>query len=63
MNTPLNANNMRRAENIIESIGTGQQYQTAKIKRIKREDGLLEREEFDEEKIILTEDNRQILFG
>ena len=34
-----------------------------KVKVIKQEKGLIERQENDETKIILAEDNRQVIFG
>lgn len=53
----MNANLMNSAEQLIESINEEQ-----KVKIVKRDRGLLERTE-NEEKIILTEDNRQVLLG
>lgn len=53
----MNANLINNAEQLIESINTEQ-----KVKYIKRDRGLLERTE-NEEKIILAEDNRQVLLG
>ena len=53
----MNANLINNAEQLIESINEEQ-----KVKYIKRDRGLLERTE-NEEKIILTEDNRQVLLG
>lgn len=53
----MNANLMNSAEHLIESINEEQ-----KVKIVKRDRGLLERTE-NEEKIILTEDNRQVLLG
>lgn len=58
----FNSNNMSRASALINEIG-GNDYKTVKVKRIRKEDGLLERTEYDEEKVILVEDNRQMLFG
>ena len=57
MKKAINSNRINEAEEIINSFGT-----TKKVKYIKKEPGLLERKE-NEEKIILTEDSRQILFG
>lgn len=34
-----------------------------KVKYIKKDKGLIERDTIKDEKVILTEDNRQILFG
>lgn len=53
----LNSNSMENAQSIIDALGT------ANVKRIRKDAGLLEREKMNDEKIILTEDNRQILFG
>ena len=53
----MNANLINNAEQLIESINEEQ-----KVKYIKRDRGLLERTE-NEEKIILAEDNRQVLLG
>lgn len=58
----INANNMSRAYNLVNEISDNG-FKPAKVKRIKKEDGLLERAEYAEEQIILAEDNRQILFG
>lgn len=53
----LNENVFHNAETLLDGMGAPK-----KIKRIRKEAGLLERQE-SEEKIILTEDNRQVLFG
>lgn len=53
----LNENNFANAQNLLNSLGGDK-----KIKRIRKEAGLIERAQSDE-KIILTEDNRQVLFG
>ena len=52
-----NSNDIAKAENIINS------FSSPNVKRIKRDNGLIERTEMDNEKIILAEDNRQVLFG
>ena len=52
----MNANLINNAEQLIES------NEEQKVKYIKRDRGLLERTE-NEEKIILAEDNRQVLLG
>ena len=57
MASTMNSNNIKDAQNIINSIGN------AKVKVIKKDAGLIEREDNCDEKVILTEDNRQILFG
>lgn len=54
----MNANNLSNAQSIIESLNG----ETRNVKYIKKERGLMERQE-NEDKIILTEDNRQILLG
>ena len=54
----LNENKFANAQNLLNSIGGA-----AKVKRIRKEAGLIERAELENEKIILTEDNRQVLFG
>ena len=51
-----NANKMANAENAINNLTQN------KVKFIKKEKGLMEREENDN-KVILVEDNRQILLG
>lgn len=56
MNT-LNSNSIENAQSLIDSLGT------ENVKRVKKDAGLLEREKMNDDKIILTEDNRQILFG
>ena len=53
----LNSNSIADAQSLIDSLGT------AKVKRVKKDAGLLEREKMNDDKIILTEDNRQVLFG
>lgn len=53
----MNANLMSNAECLIESIN-----EEPKVKIVKKDRGLLERTE-NQEKIILTEDNRQVLLG
>lgn len=53
-----NSNKIANAESILNSMGY-----SGKVKIIKKEAGLLERENMDDNKIILAEDNRQILLG
>ena len=53
----LNENNFANAQSLLSGIGGDK-----KVKRIRKEAGLIERTQSDE-KIILTEDNRQVLFG
>ena len=54
----LNENNFADAQNILDSIGNKKN-----VKYVRKEAGLIERAQVDNEKIILTEDNRQVLFG
>ena len=54
----LNENKFANAQDLLNGIGTPR-----KVKRIRKEAGLIERTELDNEKIILAEDNRQVLFG
>lgn len=54
----LNENVFTNAESLINSIGCEQ----CEVKRVKRDNGLIERKNV-EGKVILTEDNRQVLFG
>jgi len=53
----INSNKMENAQSIIDSLNT------PCVKRIKKDAGLLEREKMNDDKIILAEDNRQILLG
>jgi len=53
-----NSNNIAEAERILNGMGY-----TAKVKYLKKDKGLLEKENNNDEKIILAEDNRQILLG
>ena len=53
----LNSNSIADAQSLIDGIGM------ANVKRVKKDAGLLEREKMNDDKIILTEDNRQVLFG
>ena len=53
----LNTNNIEAAQDIIGRLNS------KKVKYIKKDKGLIERSELKDEKVILTEDNRQILFG
>jgi len=54
----LNENMYNKAQTLLDGVGGEQKN----VKRIRREAGLLERQE-NSEKIILVEDNRQVLFG
>lgn len=60
MNTVFNVNNIERAEELINGIN---QDDTTSVKFIKKEKGLIERTELDNKKVILVEDNRQIILG
>jgi hypothetical protein len=51
----LNENKLSCAQDILDNVGNVQ------VKRVKKDLGLLERTEND--KIILVEDNRQVLLG
>ena len=55
----LNSNNMSQAESLINEING----KDGNVKIIRKERGLMERDSSKEDKVILTEDNRQILFG
>lgn len=54
----MNSNNLENAQAIISSLSS-----KGNVKYIKKEQGLIERSKNDDSKIILTEDNRQILLG
>lgn len=54
-----NSNDMAKAANIIDSFNG----ENKNVKRVKKDRGLIERTEGKDEKIILVEDNRQVLFG
>lgn len=53
----IDSNKMESAQNIIDNLNA------PKVKRVKKDAGLLEREKMDDNKVILAEDNRQILLG
>lgn len=53
----MDANLINNAQNLINGLNEEEQ-----VKYIKKEKGLLERNE-NTEKVILTEDNRQVIFG
>lgn len=53
----LNTNNIENAQDIINKLNS------QKVKYVKKDKGLIERNTLKDEKVILTEDNRQILFG
>lgn len=53
----LNSNNMENADALINKLDS------KKVKYIKKDKGLIERNTIQDEKVILAEDNRQILLG
>ena len=53
----MDSNNMEGAHELIGKLNS------QKVKYIKKDKGLIERDTIKDEKVILTEDNRQILFG
>lgn len=54
-----NANDMNRINTIIGEMGNNKKT----VKVIKKDNSLLERSEADKDKVILVEDNRQLLLG
>ena len=54
----MNSNKINKAEMIIEGLADDNKI----IKKVKKDRGLMERSEV-EQKIILEEDNRQVIFG
>ena len=54
----LNENKYANAFELVNGIGGKKN-----VKMIRKERGLIERTQNNDEKIILTEDNRQVLFG
>lgn len=59
-NTVLNANKLSKAEELVNGLTNNS---NVTIKRIKNDRGLIEKTESDKNKIILVEDNRQIICG
>lgn len=55
-----NSNTMAEAQSIIDSFVT---IDGKKVKRVKNDKGLIEKVNADENKVILAEDNRQIICG
>lgn len=55
----MNSNKINKAEMIIEGLTNDN---NAVVKKVKKDRGLMERSEV-EQKIILEEDNRQVIFG
>lgn len=59
-NTVLNANKLSKAEELVNGLTNNS---NVTIKRVKNDRGLIEKAESDNNKIILVEDNRQIICG
>lgn len=59
METILNSNKLNKAEELINNLTNNNTV----IKRVKSEKGLIEKTEADKNKVILVEDNRQIICG
>ena len=59
-NTVLNANKLSKAEELVNGLTNNS---NVTIKRVKNDRGLIEKTESDKDKIILVEDNRQIICG
>jgi len=53
----VNINNMEKAQELVGKLDS------KKVKYIKKDKGLIERNTVKDEQVILTEDNRQILLG
>jgi hypothetical protein len=53
-----NANDMRNAQDILNSLENNQN-----VKVVKKDKGLIARESVENKKVILAEDNREILLG
>jgi hypothetical protein len=58
METILNSNKLNKANELINNLENN-----VIIKKVKTEKGLIEKTEMGKEKIILVEDNRQIICG
>lgn len=54
----MNENKFADAQELLDGIG-----KKTDAKRIHRVDGLIERTQLESEKVILTEDNKQLLLG
>lgn len=59
-NTVLNANKLSKAEELVNGLTNNS---NVTIKRVKNDRGLIEKTEADKNKVILVEDNRQIICG
>jgi len=55
----VNSNNMQKAASLINEMNGNRNN----VKVIRKERGLLEKDNSSEDRVILAEDNRQILFG
>ena len=53
----VDANNIEKAQELVGKLDS------KKVKYIKKDKGLIERNTIKDEQVILTEDNRQILLG
>ena len=58
METILNTNKLNKAEELVNNLTNN-----TVVKRVKSEKGLIEKAEAGKDKIILVEDNRQIICG
>lgn len=58
METILNSNKLNKAEELVNNLTNN-----TVVKRVKSEKGLIEKTEAGKDKIILVEDNRQIICG
>jgi hypothetical protein len=54
----INANVMAEAEDLVDGMN-----QTKKIKTVRKDKSLIERTEVGDEKVIIVEDNRELLLG
>ena len=59
MENIFNANKLDKAEELVNNLNSNNVI----IKRVKSDKGLIEKTEHGKEKIILVEDNRQIICG
>jgi hypothetical protein len=58
MDTILNSNKLNKAEELVNNLTNN-----TVVKKVKSEKGLIEKTEAGKDKIILVEDNRQIICG
>ena len=59
METIFNTNKLNKAEEIVNNLTNNNTV----VKRVKSEKGLIEKTEATKDKVILVEDNRQIICG